>query len=620
MSSFFTGVTSRASVGRLILVTAVYLLGAKAGLMLPHVSNEVALLWPPSGLAVVAVLLGGLRASPAVWLGAFLASACLQGQASPVSATWLIVSASIATFSTAQALLIGRLLHDVNVVDGPISVTQVKRLIFAAACGCVVAATGAAATLYVAGAVPWQHLAVTWGSSWLSQLVGVLVVAPPLLALFSPRGKDRAVRGPYALLSLGIGLSLIVFVMTQELGERQQRARFEGEARDAVAAVQNTLDDSVIELDAIAALYKIAPSVDHEHFVTFVEPFLRQSLVIQAFEWVPRVRHEERAAYEKEGRTANPTFNVVERDPQGRLVRAANRDEYFPVLYVEPLTGNQRDLGFDIGSEPMYAEALERMRFTQRPVATAPIHFDQKESAQVSILVFSPVVAGAELRGYALGVFHAADLIEGALIASRPREVALQVADSAGTLESVLYVSPTYRPLSGAHYQTTINVAGRPWQIRCSPTTTAAVREWVGAWLLLIASLGFTAIITAYFSQRARAEVQLRQAHDQLATANGHLAMKSAELEATIRELMRTRAQLVQEEKLKSVGRLAAGIAHEINTPIQFIGDSVYFVRNALADLMALIERYQAALRSLDGGGSHDAVVSEITQAEADAD
>jgi signal transduction histidine kinase len=537
-----------------------------------------------------------------------------------VSATWLIVSASIATFSTAQALLIGRLLRDVNVVEGPISVTQVKRLIVAAACGCLVAATGAAATLYVAGAVPWQHLAVTWGSSWLSQLVGVLVVAPPLLALFSPRGNDRAVRGPFALLSLGFGLSLFMFVMTRELGERQQRARFEGVARDAVAAIQNALDDSVLELDAIAALYKIAPSVDHEHFVTFVEPFLRQSLVVQDFEWIPRVRREERAAYEKEGRTANPTFNIVERDPQGRLVRAANRDEYFPVLYVEPQAGNHHDVGFDIESEPMYAEALKLVRLTQRPVATAPIRFDQKEPSQASIMIFSPVAVGAELRGLALGVFRAADLIEGALVSSRPRKVALYVADSAATRDPILYVSPTYRPSSQAHYQTTVNVVGRPWTIHCSPTTTAALREWVGAWLLLIASLGFTAIITAYFSQRARAEVRVRQAHDQLATANGHLATKSTELEATIRELMVTRAQLVQEEKLKSVGRLAAGIAHEINTPIQFISDSIYFVRGALADLTTLIERYQAALRSLDSETTHEAVVSEIAQAEADAD
>jgi two-component system, NtrC family, sensor kinase len=45
--------------------------------------------------------------------------------------------------------------------------------------------------------------------------------------------------------------------------------------------------------------------------------------------------------------------------------------------------------------------------------------------------------------------------------------------------------------------------------------------------------------------------------------------------------------RLAAGEKLESIGRLAAGVAHEINTPIQFLNDSVYFIREAMQDLMA---------------------------------
>ncbi len=45
--------------------------------------------------------------------------------------------------------------------------------------------------------------------------------------------------------------------------------------------------------------------------------------------------------------------------------------------------------------------------------------------------------------------------------------------------------------------------------------------------------------------------------------------------------------RLAAGEKLESIGRLAAGVAHEINTPIQFLNDSVYFIRDAMQDLMA---------------------------------
>ena len=45
--------------------------------------------------------------------------------------------------------------------------------------------------------------------------------------------------------------------------------------------------------------------------------------------------------------------------------------------------------------------------------------------------------------------------------------------------------------------------------------------------------------------------------------------------------------RLVTGERLESIGRLAAGVAHEINTPIQFLNDSIYFIREAMQDLMA---------------------------------
>lgn len=62
------------------------------------------------------------------------------------------------------------------------------------------------------------------------------------------------------------------------------------------------------------------------------------------------------------------------------------------------------------------------------------------------------------------------------------------------------------------------------------------------------------------------------------------------ELEKTLKELRVTQAQLLQAQKMESIGQLAAGIAHEINTPTQYVSDNVGFVKSAAVSLLNLVD------------------------------
>jgi PAS domain S-box-containing protein len=72
--------------------------------------------------------------------------------------------------------------------------------------------------------------------------------------------------------------------------------------------------------------------------------------------------------------------------------------------------------------------------------------------------------------------------------------------------------------------------------------------------------------------------------------------------------------------KLEAVGQLAAGIAHEINTPAQFVGDSIQFLSTAFADILPLTTTYRKAISEMENDPRYAHLVQEVRAAEETAD
>jgi Amt family ammonium transporter len=71
---------------------------------------------------------------------------------------------------------------------------------------------------------------------------------------------------------------------------------------------------------------------------------------------------------------------------------------------------------------------------------------------------------------------------------------------------------------------------------------------------------------------------------------------KNEQLERTLEQLQRTQTQLIQSEKMSSLGQMVAGVAHEINNPINFIYGNLVYARNYAKDLLRSIDLYQKHL------------------------
>jgi two-component system NtrC family sensor kinase len=96
-----------------------------------------------------------------------------------------------------------------------------------------------------------------------------------------------------------------------------------------------------------------------------------------------------------------------------------------------------------------------------------------------------------------------------------------------------------------------------------------------------------------------------------LKQSEGQYRSQAAKLEKAVRELHQTQTQLIQTEKISSLGQLVAGVAHEINNPINFIYGNITHATEYATDLLGLLHLYQE---------KYPNPVPEIVEAAADLD
>jgi signal transduction histidine kinase len=135
-------------------------------------------------------------------------------------------------------------------------------------------------------------------------------------------------------------------------------------------------------------------------------------------------------------------------------------------------------------------------------------------------------------------------------------------------------------------------------------------------------------------STRVSLEQTVKDRNIQLAQLNEELKQQTATLAETLRQREQAEQELRAEmerresverllrhaQKLKAVGQLAAGIAHEINTPAQFAAHNVGFLRSGFDGLQAVLAEYRHALASLSAAPGYEQVLERVTAAEAAAD
>jgi signal transduction histidine kinase/CheY-like chemotaxis protein len=197
-----------------ILLTALYVLLAMLGLRLHPINNFATLVWPPTGVALVAMLVLGNRFWPSIALGAFLAN---LWTGAPV-----VVALGIAAGNTLEAVAGAYLLRTIPGFRSSLDrLTDVLGLVgLAAVLSSALAATVGVASLVFGGIIPADRFGMTWRAWWLGDAIADLVLAPLLLTW----GYARRDRPSPARIWEGSALGVLLVLMSILVFEVSQRA------------------------------------------------------------------------------------------------------------------------------------------------------------------------------------------------------------------------------------------------------------------------------------------------------------------------------------------------------------------------------------------------------------
>ncbi len=343
----------------------------------------------------------------------------------------------------------------------------------------------------------------------------------------------------------GVVLSFLVFAAVCHIEGSATKARFRQGAENRVSALRWGIADKLIELQAVAALFASAKTVDRNDLAEFATPFVEDETGIRALQWIQRVSDVQREQFELDVRGEGfIDFQITELGADGGVLRAEGRREYFPVTLIEPFPEGAGEMGFDLASDSACRERMLHAAATGEMVVSPKASFrrgaDDASLLRVLVPVYPPgavvnsiVDRRERLSGFVAGVFSVGEIVDSALSYLGAEGVDVAVYDVTDPRRTdPLHWHEDHRPGRDPntrfptrlellelplHQASRVEFAGRTWSVVCFPTAAfvRAEAEW-RPWAALIVGLLFTGLFASYLKINMTRTLDLSSANTRL--------------------------------------------------------------------------------------------------------
>lgn len=201
----------------ILVLAGLYIIAAKLGLSLAFSVKQITTVWPPSGLALAALILLGYDVWPGIFLGAFIANLLTNEPAG--------VALGIAVGNTLEAVVGAALLKQLVRFRPELDKVRdvVGLALFSALISTMVGASVGTTSLALGGLLPWSAQASAWLLWWFGDMGGVLLFAPFFLVwLGGWRRLHQYSEFLVLLISTGLAAAIIFFGQLKPLGSHPQ--------------------------------------------------------------------------------------------------------------------------------------------------------------------------------------------------------------------------------------------------------------------------------------------------------------------------------------------------------------------------------------------------------------
>lgn len=500
----------------IFVLAAVYALAGRLALLLAIPPGYSMAVYPPAGIALGILLTKGYRLLPGVALGAFAVNLFISFENSgQLSASALILSAMLAVGASLQAGLSACLIMRLLGADLPLDNHSIifRFFLYGGLLGCLISASVGVLSLYVLGFLPLSAVLGNWLTWWMGDTFGVLTITPIVLILFAePREVWRSRRWN-VMLPLVFFLFLVVtsFVFIRAREQQKQQFEFRLEAEHIGQNLQSKLNTHSDAVKNIERLYASSNMVRREDFATFVSHTIQNRPEITALFWAPKISHTQRSAFEAEVRKEGyPSFRLTERNPQSRLIAAAERTDYYPVSYLAPFASDSPAFGFDLGSETIRRTTIEDARENGQVSVTDPLILVTSKTRQMSVLLLAPVYAHGKpltniqqrkdaFQGVAASVLKMGELIESLLTEDEHASILLKFYDLSYPGSKGIYFNRIDKTDPVYQFQISIDFGGRQFALLAQPSDIYWKNHvsWV-TWITMVGGLLFTGLLGIY--------------------------------------------------------------------------------------------------------------------------